>query len=146
IHEVSLYVHRDGRDDREADLADYDAYYRHLSAADPLPTISQPSIGDFLAFYEPLLEARRDIVWIHIASGMSVTVRAAGQARAQLGEHADRVNIVDSASACGGEGLVVLAGHASAARGTGAAEVASHARATRAALKMWFAVDTLEYL
>ncbi|ADB50035.1 DegV family protein [Conexibacter woesei] len=146
IHEVSLYVHWDGREDREAELPDFDGYYAHLATTGSLPTTSQPSIGDFLAVYEPLLDEGRDVVSIHLAGGMSGTVQAAEQAREQLGERAARVHVLDSASACGGEGLMVLAAHAAAARGTTAEEVVEHARAAREALKMWFAIDTLEYL
>jgi len=151
IHEVSLYVnwgppdHR--REDREADLPDFDAYYEHLRSTSELPTTSQPSIGDFLAVYEPLLEQGREIVSIHLAGAMSGTVASAEQAREQLlGRGGERVHVLDSESACGGEGLVVLAAHAAAARGASAEEVVAHARAARTALKMWFAIDTLEFL
>lgn len=146
IHEVSLYVNWDGRTDREADLPDFDAYYAHLGSAATLPTTSQPSIGDFLAVYEPLLDAGREVVSIHLSGGMSGTVGAAQQARDQLGDRSGRVHVLDSGSACGGEGLMVLAAHAAAARGAEADEVIAHARAAREALKMWFAIDTLEYL
>lgn len=147
IHEVSLYVHWDGREDRESDLPDFDRYYAHLGSAATLPTTSQPSIGDFLSVYEPLLAEGRDVVSIHLAGGMSGTVRSAEQAREQLlGQGGERIHVLDSASACGGEGLMVLAAHAAAARGTSADEVVAHARAAREALKMWFAIDTLEYL
>jgi DegV family protein with EDD domain len=146
IHEVSLYVHRGGRTERESDLRDYDAYYAELGAAVELPTTSQPSIGDFLAVYEPLLDQGSDIVSIHLSGALSGTVRSAEQARDQLGERAARVHVMDSATGCGGQGLVLLAAAAAARAGEDAAGV--HARATeaRAQLKMWFAVDTLEYL
>jgi DegV family protein with EDD domain len=150
IHPVSLYVHWDpahhGREDRESDLPDFDRYYEHLRTAAQLPTTSQPSIGDFLAVYEPLLAEGREIVSIHLSGGLSGTVRSAEQAKEQLGAAGERVHVFDSASACGGEGLVVLAAHAAAARGAGAAEVLEHAREARAAMRMWFAVDTLEFL
>ena len=147
IHEVSLYVHWDSREDREADLPDFGAYYQHLRTAKQLPTTSQPSIGDFLAVYEPLLAEGREIVSIHLSGAISGTFASAGQARDQLaGRGRDRVHVIDSQSACGGEGLVVLAAHAAAARGLSAEEVVAHAREARAALQMWFAVDTLEYL
>src|SRR5918994_2408521 len=84
IHEVSLYVHWQGRDDREADLPDFDAYYDHLRTGADLPTTSQPSVGDFLAVYEPLLDAGRDIVSIHLSAGISGTYDSALQARAAL--------------------------------------------------------------
>jgi DegV family protein with EDD domain len=146
IHEVSLYVHRAGRADRESDLADYDAYYRELGTAADLPTTSQPSIGDFLAVYEPLLKAGHEIVSIHLAGGMSGTVRAAEQARDQLGDGAERVRVIDSATACGGEALMLLAAAAAARAGGNGADVEARAREARRQLKLWFAIDTLEYL
>ncbi len=146
IHQVSLYVHWKGETQRESEIADYDAYYRRLGSTEELPTTSQPSIGDFLSVYEPILDAGDDIVSIHLAGGMSGTVRSAEQAREQLGNSAERVHVIDSASACGGQGLVVLAAAAAAREGADAAAVADRARRAREGLKMWFAIDTLEYL
>jgi DegV family protein with EDD domain len=146
IHEVSLYVHWPEGAVRESSITDYDAYYLRLGTVADLPTTSQPSIGDFLAVYEPLLDAGREIVSIHLAGGMSGTVRAAEQARDQLGERAAMVHVIDSATACGGEGLVVLAAAAAARAGADGADVAAHATQARSQLKMWFAIDTLEYL
>jgi DegV family protein with EDD domain len=148
IHEVSLYVHWNGRQDREADLPGFDTYYDHLGRADDLPTTSQPSVGDFLAAWEPLLEGGDDIVSIHLAGGMSGTVESARQAREQLAERGkgDRVRVLDSASACGGEGLMVLAAAQAAAQGKNLDAVAAHAHAARSELKMWFCIDTLEFL
>ena len=56
LHLVSLYVNWNGRTDREADLPDFDAFYDYLRSAARLPSTSQPSVGDFLSVYEPLLE------------------------------------------------------------------------------------------
>src|SRR3954462_13904051 len=58
IQLVSLYVNWDGRIDREIDLPDYDGYYDFLRSAGELPSTSQPSVGDFLAVYEPLAAGR----------------------------------------------------------------------------------------
>lgn len=146
IREVSLYVHSDGETQRESEISDYDAYYERLRTATALPTTSQPSIGDFLAAYEPFLQGGDDVVSIHLAGAMSGTVRSAEQAREQLGEAADRVHVLDSETACGGEGLVVLAAAAAARAGAAAPDVVESARRARAALRMWFAIDTLEYL
>jgi len=146
IHQVSLYVHWPDGAQRESEISDYDAYYRRLGGNGALPTTSQPSIGDFLAVYQPLLAAGHEVVSVHLAGGMSGTVRAAEQAREQLGADAGRVHVVDSATACGGEGLVAMAAVAAARSGADGAAVAAHAREARAGLKMWFAIDTLEYL
>jgi DegV family protein with EDD domain len=146
IHQVSLYVQFGDEHQRESEISDYDAYYERLRTTPALPTTSQPSIGDFLEVYEPLLAAGQEIVSIHLAGGMSGTVHAAEQARDQLGSRSERVHVIDSASACGGQGLVVLAASAAARAGDDGAAVAERARRARAALKMWFAIDTLEYL
>jgi DegV family protein with EDD domain len=146
IHQVSLYIHWSGQALRESEIDSYDDYYERLRRASDLPTTSQPSIGDFLAVYEPLLDAGQDIVSIHLAGGMSGTVSAAEQAREQLGPRGERVLVIDSETACGGEGLVVLAAAAAARDGVDASAVAERAREARAELKMWFAIDTLEYL
>src|SRR5436305_4271845 len=93
IHLVSLYVHWKDEILRESDIGSYDDYYERLGRAADLPTTSQPSIGDFLEVYEPLLADGRDIVSIHLAGGMSGTVRAAEQARERLGSRADRIRV-----------------------------------------------------
>jgi DegV family protein with EDD domain len=143
IHQVSLYVHRDGSAERESDITDYDRYYGELGAAKQLPTTSQPSIGDFLEVYEPLLQSHDEVVSIHLAGGMSGTVSAARQAAENL---EDRVHVLDSASACGGEGLIVLAAAAAARDGADGASVAARAKEARGQLSLWFAIDTLEFL
>ena len=94
-----------------------------------------------------MLEQGQDIVSIHLSGAISGTFGSAEQAREQLlGRGGERIQVIDSQSACGGQGLVVLAAHAAAARGASADEVVAHAREARGALTMWFAVDTLEYL
>ena len=148
IRVVSLYVNW-GNDvsERESGL-DFDAFYARLRSAEQLPTTSQPSIGDFLAVYEPLLEAGHDVVSVHISGGISGTVESARQAAERLAERDGerRVTVVDSRSAAGGLGLIVLATAVAANAGAGAAEVAERAEEASNNFKMWFAVDTLEYL
>src|SRR3954449_1273001 len=105
---VSLYVNWDGRVDREIDLPDYDGYYDFLRGAGELPSTSQPSLGDFLAVYEPLAERGDDILSIHLSGGISGTVRSAAQARDQLierGVDPARIEVIDSATGCAGHGL-----------------------------------------
>ena len=149
LHEISLYVTFEGETEREADITDLADFYTRLSASSEMPSTSQPSVGDFLAVYEPLLEAGRDIVSIHLSAGISGTFTAAEQARDQLVERGidpGRLVVLDSATACAGLGMLAMAA-ASIARGGGsAAEAAEAAQACRRDLKVWFAVDTLEFL
>ena len=150
IHEVSLYVTFHGRQTRETELMqDFDAFYATLRSAEEVPTTSQPSIGDFLAVWEPLLRDGQDIVSIHLGSGISGTYDSALQAKARLVEDGlddARIAVVDSSSGCGGMGLVILAGAACAQSGGDVEAVTARVRSAREALQMWFCVDTLEYL
>jgi DegV family protein with EDD domain len=150
IELVSLYVNFGGeRTVREADITDYDAFYEELRHADPLPTTSQPAVGDFLAVYEPLLEQGHDIVSVHISGGLSGTCEAARQAVEAIernGQGSGQIRVVDSATGAGGTGLVALAAARAAQRGEDVDGVERAARECRESLKIWFAIDTLEYL
>jgi fatty acid kinase fatty acid binding subunit len=54
--------------------------------------------------------------------------------------------VIDSETACGGMGMLVLAAAAAARRGASKDEVVARVRDTRKALRIWFCIDTLEYL
>src|SRR3954468_1742666 len=143
IHQVSLYVNWPEGQEREVDMTSFQAFYDRLRNAADLPTTSQPSIGDFLAVYEPLVAAGTEVVSIHLAGGISGTVESARQAAAEAG---GRVEVVDSETGAGGLGLVVLAAARAARDGASVDEVVAAAREARAGLKIWFAIDTLDYL
>jgi DegV family protein with EDD domain len=149
IETVSLYVSVDDHQEPEAEVDDYAAFYERLRASENGATTSQPSVGDFVAVYEPLLEAGRDVVSVHLSGEISGTCEAATQARERLsaeGKGGERIHVYDSRSACGGMGLCALAAAAAAAAGAGPGEALARARRAREELKMWFAIDTLEYL
>jgi DegV family protein with EDD domain len=148
IQQVSLYVGWSGKPERELDMPDFDAFYERLRSDPETPTTSQPSIGDFLAVWEPLLDAGQDIVSVHLAGGISGTCEAARQAREVLVERGlgERVEVIDGETACGGLGLLVLAGAAAAKAGAEKEAVVARVREARKALRMWFCLDTLEYL
>jgi DegV family protein with EDD domain len=148
IHQVSLYVGWGDDKQREGELESFDGFYERLRSDPALPTTSQPSIGDFLAVWEPLLDAGQDIVSVHLSGGISGTCEAARQARGLLAERGmgERVEVIDGETACGGLGLLVLAGAAAARGGADKQGVLARIRETRAALKIWFCIDTLEYL
>lgn len=149
IHTISLYVAVNGEQAPESEISDYAAFYERLRASEGGATTSQPSIGDFVAVYEPLLAEGREIVSIHISSGISGTFEAASQARERLvaeGKDGERIHLFDSRSACGGMGYSALAAAAAARAGDDGAACLARARQAREELKMWFAIDTLEYL
>lgn len=149
IQVVSLYVSIDGEQQKETEIGDYGAFFDRLRASESGATTSQPSIGDFVAVYEPLLEAGREVVSIHISAGISGTCEAAQQARQRLadeGKGGERIHIFDSRSAAGGMGLCALGAAVAAQAGADGAAALARAEKVREELKMWFAIDTLEYL
>jgi len=150
IRVVSLYVTFEGeRTQSEGSVRDFDAFYDELCTSDRLPTTSQPSVGDFVSVYEPLLAEGRDVVSIHLSAGLSGTYESARQAAAALereGKDGGRVHVIDSSTACGGSGLMVLGAARCALKGADVDKVIQHAHETRENLKMWFAVDSLEFL
>jgi DegV family protein with EDD domain len=148
VERVSLYVGWGGQSERELGMDDFDGFYERLRNDPELPTTSQPSIGDFLAVWEPLIEAGQDVVSIHLAGGISGTCEAARQAQGLLAERGlgDRVEVVDSETACGGTGLLVLAACAGARSGEDKDAVVARVRKARESLRLWFCLDTLEYL
>jgi DegV family protein with EDD domain len=147
---VSLYVNWQGRTDRESDLGDYDAFYEHLRTVEgDLPSTSQPSVGDFLAAFEPLVEDGSDVLSVHLSGGISGTVRAAEQARDTLLERGvapERIAVLDSHTGCAGHGAMAIAAANAAENGADLAGAAAAAEALRERITIVFAVDTLEFL
>ncbi len=148
IRQVSLYVGWQGRPEKELEMDGFDAFYERLARDPELPSTSQPSIGDFLAVWEPLLEQGSDVVSIHLAGGISGTCEAARQAHGLLAERGlgDRVEVIDGETACGGMGMLALAACAAARAGADLPTVAARVREARKRLRIWFCLDTLEYL
>ena len=134
----------DGRRTPEDDV-DLDAFFEELRSIEKLPTTSNPTTDDFVAAYEKLLPTSDAIVSIHSSGLISRTVRAAAEAVERLGAEG-RIHVVDSQSAGGGLGAIALAAARRAAQGESPERVLAVAEEARAELKMWFAVDTLEYL
>ncbi|MHB1469717.1 MAG: DegV family protein [Solirubrobacteraceae bacterium] len=148
IHEVSLYVGWRGEPQRELDLGGYDAFYQRLRTDPDVPTTSQPSIGDFIEVWQPLLNAGENIVSIHLAGGISGTSEAARQAHELLAERGlgERIVVIDSETGCGGLGFLLLAGAAAARSGADLAAVAARVTEAKEHTRIWFCVDTLEFL
>jgi fatty acid kinase fatty acid binding subunit len=148
IHQVSLYVGWTGESTKELALGGFDDFYARLARDPATPTTSQPSIGDFLAVWEPLLHEGKDIVSVHLAGGISGTCEAARQAQGLLAERGlgERVEVIDGETGCGGLGFLLLAGVAAARGGGDLQAVAEHVKKARERARIWFCIDTLEYL
>jgi DegV family protein with EDD domain len=148
IQQVSLYVGWASQLRAEPEYRDLDAFYARLSASPELPSTSQPSVGDFLACYEPLLASGHDILSVHIAAGLSGTCASAEEAARIALERGwpGSVRVLDSQTGAGGLGCMVALAASEAAAGRGLEELAATVAAARKTLDIWFCLDTLEYL
>ena len=148
IEQVSLYVGWEGELVPEREYVDLDAFYARLRDSPELPSTSQPSVGDFIAVYEPLVSAGRDVASIHIADGLSGTCASAREAAKILAEagHPGRVEVHDGQTGAGGLGMLVLLAASVAAQGEGLDATLDAVRRARETLDIWFCLDTLEYL
>ena len=137
-------LYGDGRRVHEDDV-DLDDFFEEMRSVEQLPKTSHPTTEDFVAAYEELLKSAEAIVSVHSSGQLSHTVEAAAEAAEQLGA-ADRITVVDSQSAGGGLGLIALAAARRAQAGESSRKVVETAEEAKAELKMWFAIDTLEFL
>ena len=151
IHRVSLYVTLDGQQRRESEIGadEYDEFFERLRNSAEGATTSQPSVGDFTSVYEPLLAEGREIVSVHISAGISGTYESALQARQALidsGAGGERIHVLDTRTGCGGQGMMALVAARVAAEGASGSEAMETLEEARRTLKMYFSIDTLEYL
>jgi DegV family protein with EDD domain len=126
------------------DEVDLDEFFEAMRTNE-LPTTSHPTTEDFRAVYADLLDTADGIVSVHSSGALSQTVEAATEAVAALGAE-DKIHVIDSQSVGGGLGLIALAAARRASTGESIERVIATAEETRAELKMWFAIDTLEFL
>ena len=119
-------------------------FYKRMEKRKSIPTTSQPSIQDFLQAYESLADESDGIVVPLISSGISGTV-ASAQAAAALFNRVP-VEIIDTKITSTGLALATLAAIRTAQKGKSPQEVKQAAEDVVNRLKVYFAVDTLEYL
>jgi DegV family protein with EDD domain len=134
----------DGRREHDDEI-ELEAFFDEMRSAEELPTTSHPTVEDFRSAYESLLGSAEAIVSVHSSAKLSKTTEAAAEAAAQLGAE-DRVHVIDSQYMGGGLGLIALAAARRAAAGETAERVVATVHDAREELKMWFAIDTLEFL
>ena len=84
-----------------------DEFYPRLEKSAELPKTSQPSIGDFINIYKPILDNGDQIISIHVSSKLSGTFNSASQAKSQLDEN-NSISIIDTKSVSMGVGLISI--------------------------------------
>jgi DegV family protein with EDD domain len=129
---------------REGVDMDAPAFMARLRAGKDLPKTAAPYPGDFIEAFQECVQAGESIVCIHPTADLSGTVRSAEIARNDF-PGAD-IRIIDTRSVAGPLGVLVLEADRMAKQGASADEVEAHVRDMMVRAKIYFIVDTLEFL
>jgi DegV family protein with EDD domain len=123
-----------------------DDFYNRLEAMRPaIPTTAMPSTGLFAELYRKVAEKGKDILSIHISSGLSGTINAAREG----GEQAKPdVNVThwDTLTLSGGERFQVMAAALASKAGLGLHAIQEKLAKIREKTEVIYTLDTLEYL
>jgi len=123
-----------------------DDFYNRLEAMRPLiPTTAQPSSGIFAELYRKLSQMEKNILSIHISSGLSGTINSARDGGEQVKEEAN-VNFWDTLTLSGGERFQVLAAAFANKAGWAMDKIQERLTAIREKTEVIYTLDTLEYL
>lgn len=124
----------------------HDLFYERLVSSKVLPTTSAPSVGDFLAAYEPLLAETDKIVSIHLSSKLSATYNNACQAVHHLADRGARIEVIDSLSVSFGITFMAVAAARAARAGATVEEIRALVESMVPRVHIFVVLDTLEYV
>ncbi|HET8785542.1 MAG TPA: DegV family protein [Candidatus Limnocylindrales bacterium] len=121
-------------------------FWDRMTAPDaPFPTTAASSPGDFKDAYESAFAAGAEaIVSVHVAETLSGTIKSARIARDMLPDR--EIHVVDSLSASMAVGILARMGLELAEADVPAAEIAHALEERTQDLRIYFALETLEYL
>ena len=145
IIQAPLFIQFPEGEVNSADIS-ADEFYNRLEAMRPkIPTTAQPSSGIFAELYRKLAQAEKNILSVHISSGLSGTINSARDGGEQVKGEAN-VQFWDTLTLSGGERFQVMA--AALADKAGWAMDKIHERLTkiREKTEVIYTLDTLEYL
>lgn len=129
---------------REGIDMDYATFMARLQSGRELPKTAAPYPGDFIEAFRELTATGESIVCIHPSTDVSGTVRSAQTAKEAFPD-AD-IRIIDTRTIAGPLAAMVLEAHALASAGASADEVEARVREMIPRARIYFLVDTLEYL
>ncbi len=146
IHVVPLIVNFGTQSYRAGVDMSGAAFWDRMTAPDaPFPTTAASSPGDFKDGYEAAFAAGAEaIVSVHVAETLSGTIKSARIARDMLPDR--EIHVVDTLSASMAIGILARMGVELAEADVPAEEIAGELEERAQDLRIYFALDTLEYL
>ncbi len=118
-----------------------DELLTHL--ATEVVTTTAPNAGEWMSAIEQALQCADDVVVLTVSAEMSSAFTSASMAASMVG---DRVQVIDTRSAAGGEGLVAIAAAKAAERGASAPEVVDEAAKVIERVHLVATLDDLDHL
>ena len=123
-----------------------DDFYNRLEAMRPaIPTTAQPSAGIFADLYRKIAEKDKEILSIHVSSGLSGTINSAHDGGGQAASEAN-VRYWDTLTLSGGERFQVMAAALAIKAGWAINVVEERLKKIREKAEVIYTLDTLEYL
>lgn len=123
-----------------------DDFYNRLEAMRPaIPTTAQPSSGLFAELYRRIAQVEKDILSVHISSGLSGTINSARAGGEQVKNEAN-VTFWDTLTLSGGERFQVMAAALGAKANWALHTIQERLAKIREKTEVIYTLDTLEYL
>src|SRR5512138_470969 len=123
-----------------------DDFYNRLEAMRPvIPTTAQPSSGIFAEIYRRLAQMEKEILSVHISSGLSGTINSARDGGDQVKNEAN-VSYWDTLTLSGGERFQVMAAALSSKANWAMHVIQERLEKIRSMTEVIYTLDTLEYL
>lgn len=123
-----------------------EAFYQRLTTAPQLPSTSQPSVGEFITFFQQVVNEHKPdgILVVTLSQKLSGTYLSACQAADLFRE--TPVKVIDSGTASLPQHFAARAAARAAATGATLEEAAQVAREVASGSVLYATLDTLEYL
>jgi DegV family protein with EDD domain len=145
IVQAPLFIQFPEGEVNSADIS-ADDFYNRLEAMRPeIPTTAQPSGGIFAELYRKLAKEEKDILSIHISSGLSGTINAARDG-GKLAKEEANVSYWDTLTLSGGERFQVLAAAFATKAGWAMDKMQERMKKIRENTELIYTLNTLEYL
>jgi DegV family protein with EDD domain len=145
IIQAPLFIQFPEGEVNSADIS-ADEFYNRLEAMRPqIPTTAQPSSGIFAELYRKVAEAGKDILSVHISSGLSGTINSARDG-GELVKGEANVHFWDTLTLSGGERFQVMAAALASKAGWALDKIQERLVAIREKTELIYTLDTLEYL
>ncbi|MCK6566123.1 MAG: DegV family protein [Anaerolineales bacterium] len=145
VIQAPLFIQFPEGEVNSADISADDFYIRLEAMRPRVPTTAQPSSGIFADLYRNLARTDKDILSVHISSGLSGTLNSAQGGGEQVAGEAT-VNFWDTLTLSGGERFQVMAAALAAKAGWTLDQIQERLKVLREKTEVIYTLDTLEYL